>query len=65
MNTVGRYAASLNKDQIITVVNDIQLIAQTCIESDGGAFLYKLKSFRKRLNRSFFIADIFLSNVQH
>ena len=36
---------------IVTVVNDILPIAQACIESDGGAFEYKLKSFKKRLNR--------------
>ena len=51
VNTVKRYAASLNKDQIITAVNDILPRAQACIESDGGAFEYKLKSFKKRLNR--------------
>ena len=51
VNTVGRYAASLNKDQIITAANNILLRAQACIVSDGGAFEYKLKSFKKRLNR--------------
>ena len=51
VNTVERYAASLNKDQIITAVNDILPRAQTCIESDGGEFEYKLKSFKKKLNR--------------
>ena len=65
VNTVERYAASLNKDQIITAVNDILPRAQTCIVSDGGAFEYKLKSFKKRHNRYFFIANIFSSNVQH
>ena len=51
MNTVERYAASLNRDQIITAVNDILLIAQACIESDGRAFANKLKSFKKRFIR--------------
>ena len=51
VNTVERYAASLNKDQIITAVNGILPRAKACIESDGGAFEYKLKSFKKRLNR--------------
>ena len=51
VNTVERYDASLNKDQIITAANDILPRAQACIESDGGAFEYKLKSFKKRLNR--------------
>ena len=52
-----RYAASLNKDQINTTVNDILPRAQACIEYDGAAFEYKLKFFKKRLNRVFFIAD--------
>ena len=64
-NTVERYAASLNKDQIITALNDILPRAQACNEFDRGAIEYKLKSFKKRLNRSFFIADIFSSNIQH
>ena len=51
INTVERYAASLDKDQIITAVNDILPRAQACIESDGRAFDYILKSFKKRLNR--------------
>ena len=51
VNTVERYATSLNKDQIITAVNEIQPRAQACIESDGGAFEYELKSFKKSLNR--------------
>ena len=46
VNTVEGYAVSLNKDQIITLVNDI-----LPRESDGGAFEYKLKSFQKKLNR--------------
>ena len=41
--TVERYAASFNKYQINTAVNDILPKTQTCIESDGGAFEYKLK----------------------
>ena len=39
-------AASLNKDQIITFVKDILPRAQALIESDGGAFEYKMKSFK-------------------
>ena len=39
--------------------------AKACIESDGGAFEYKLKSLRKDLIVNFFIADIFSPNVQH
>ena len=35
VNSVERCAASLNKDQIITAVNDILPKAQTCIESDA------------------------------
>ena len=35
MNTVEIYAASLNKDQVITAVSDILPRAQACIESDG------------------------------
>ena len=46
VNTMERYSAS-----IITDVNDILPRAQACFESDGGAFEYKLKSFKKRLNR--------------
>ena len=38
VNTVESYAASLNKDQIITAVNDIPPKAQACIESDGEVF---------------------------
>ena len=49
VNTVEGYAASLNKDQIITPVNDILPRAQACIKSDRGAFEYKLRSFKKRL----------------
>ena len=59
-----KYAASLNKNQIITAVNDILPKAQACIESDGGEFEYKLKSFKKKRNLYFFIADIFSTNVQ-
>ena len=51
VNTVERYAASLNKYQIITAANDILPRALACIESDGGAFEYKLKSFQKIPNR--------------
>ena len=51
MNTVERYAASLNKDRIITAVNDMLPRAQACIESDGGAFEDELKFFKKELNR--------------
>ena len=56
---------SLNKDQIISAVNDILPKTQACIESDWGAFEYKLKYFKKRLSRSFFTDDILSSNVQH
>ena len=42
---------SLEKDQIINAVYDILPWAQACIESGGGAFEYKLKSVKKRLNR--------------
>ena len=48
MNTVERYAASLNKDQIITAVNDILQRAQACIESDGGAFEYKTEILQEK-----------------
>ena len=65
MNTVERYAASLNKDQIITSVNDILARAQACIESDGGTLEYKMKSFEKKLHRKFVITDISSPNVQH
>ena len=51
VNAVERCAASFNKDQIITAVNDILPRAQACIKSDGGAFEYKLKSFKKRFIR--------------
>ena len=51
VNTVERYAASINKDQIITATNDILPRTQACIESAGGAFEQKLKSFKRRLNR--------------
>ena len=40
VNIVEIYAASLNKDQIITAVNNILPRAQACIKSDGGAFEY-------------------------
>ena len=50
VNTAERHAAGLNKDQIIIAVNDILPRAQTFIESDGEAFEYKLKSFKKILN---------------
>ena len=49
VNTVERYAASLNKDQVITAVKSPR--AQACIESDEGAFEYELKYFKKKLNR--------------
>ena len=42
VNSVEGYGASLNKDQIITVVNDILPKVQAYIESDGGAFEYKM-----------------------
>ena len=51
VSTVERYAASLDKNQIITAVNDILPSAQACIESVGGVFEYKLKSFKKILSR--------------
>ena len=60
MNTVERHAAGLNRDQIITTVNDILQRPQACIESDGGAFEYKLKSFKKRLIRYFFYCGYIL-----
>ena len=56
------YASSLNKDEIITAVNDILLRAQSYIESDGEVFEYKLKSFKKRLNRYFFIVTIVVTH---
>ena len=37
--------------RIITAVNYILPRTQACIESDGGAFKCKLKSFKNRLNR--------------
>ena len=46
VKTLERYAASLNKDRIITAVNDILPRAQACTESDEGAFEYELKSFK-------------------
>ena len=55
LNTVERYTVSLNKDQIITAVNDIILIDQACMESDGGAFEYKIKSLQKNV-----IVNLFL-----
>ena len=58
VNTVERNAASLNKDQIITAENHILPRAQ----ADVGAFDYKLKSFKKRLNRYFFIQ---MTNIRH
>ena len=39
-------------------MNDILPRAQAWIESDGGAFECNLKSFKKKINRTFFIADI-------
>ena len=63
MNTVERYAASLNENQIITALNDILPRAEDWLESDGGAYEYKLKSFNKILNRKLFIADTSSSNV--
>ena len=51
VNTVVTYAASLNKDQNITAVDDVLPWAQAWIESDVGAFYYKLKSFKKILSR--------------
>ena len=59
-NTMERNAASLNKDKIITAVNDILQRAQACIEFKGGAFEYKLKILQEK-TRSL----IFSSNVQH
>ena len=47
VSTVERYAASLSKEQITTADNDILPRAQACLDSDGGAFEYKLKSFKK------------------
>ena len=38
LKNIEGISASLNKDQIITVVNDILPRAQACIESDRGAF---------------------------
>ena len=66
VNNVDRYAASLNKDQIITAVNDILPRAQACIESDGWAFEYKLKSFKKDLIVIFLMQILFpkMSNIR-
>ena len=50
VNTVKRYAASLNKDQIFTAVNDILPRVQASIESDAS-FESKLKYFKKILFR--------------
>ena len=49
VNTMKICAASLNKDQIITAVNDILPRAQACMKSDGRAFEYELKSVNKIL----------------
>ena len=57
VTTVERYAAIINKYQIISALNDTLPRAQACIDSDGGAFEYKLKAF--------FIANIFSLNAQH
>ena len=64
VNTVARYTASLNTDQIITAVNDIPPRARACIEYDGGAFEYKLKYLKKRLNR-YFVLGIFFPEVSN
>ena len=66
VNTVEVYAARFKKYQIITVVNDILPWAQACIKFDGGAFEYKLKSFKKRLNREFFLWIFFtqMTNIR-
>ena len=64
VNTIEGYAASLNQDQIITAVNDILPRAQACIESDGGALEYKLKSLNKRQSFIFY-CGYFSLNVQH
>ena len=59
VNNVERHAIRLNKDQIITAVNDSLPRTQACIESDGGEFEHKLKSVKNKLNSYFLIADIF------
>ena len=57
VNAEEKYTANLNKEQIITAVNYNNILqrAQAGIESDRGAFEFKLKYFRKRFNRSFFL----------
>ena len=59
VNTVERYAANLNRNQIITAENDILLKTQAFIESDWGAFEYRLKSFTKKRSQLFLYCGYF------
>ena len=58
VNTVERYAASLNNYQIITAANEI--LHRACIESDGRAIEYKLESFKKDLIFNLLLRIFFL-----
>ena len=66
VNTVERYAASLNKDQIITAVNDILPIVKACIEYDGGALSTNRNPSRKDIIVNLFMHIIYpqMSNIR-
>ena len=49
MNTVEDFANSLDEDEVRKAVKDIKPRAAVCKSVNGGAFEYKLKKMKKKL----------------
>ena len=45
------FADSLDREEITKSARDILIRAKACKEAQGGAFEYKLKKFKRSLNR--------------
>ena len=50
-DTVNGFADSLDREDIIKSARDIIIRTKACKEAQGGAFEYKLKKFKRSLNR--------------
>ena len=53
VETVNEFTDSLEREEVRKAVGNIVKRAESCIEAEGGAFEYKLKSKRNRVD-SFF-----------
>ena len=48
---MNNFADSLDTEEITKSARDILIRAKACKEAQGGAFEYKLKKFKRSLNR--------------